>query len=430
MPWTHAVHPPRRVRRDRDDRLADVRRDVRRRPPQLPQASRATRRGRKSAWTTTLAVRPGVRAASSPTRITARPGASSARNLDVTVARPTSEYRGQARFSNGTVAIQNYVPMRADMSTTFRIVDGKIVARPHQPADRRRADRSSPATWTCRSGPSRCTTCKSTIDFPRMREIFFAHDNFTLLGDGDFTGTFHLFKEQLPNGRTRTGRELKGTFSSADGRRQRLPVRRSARLGALGAGAARGHRRDRDALRRRRRSSAIKMAPLGAARRAGRPRRSTPPTTNVDLTDVHQLPRAAGAAARRPRDRATTCSNGRSAVSPSTAASGELRVDPPAGIDLMTRRCRRPTSRRANARRRAWGPFDNHAAAPTRCRSAATITYTFDPDGIDIGPSRFATPSTYVEFEGRTAYGERSRIPFHVTQRRLAGERSRVRRAC
>ena len=49
------------------------------------------------------------------------------RNLDVIVARPTSEYRGQARFTNGTVSIQNYVPMRADMSTTFRIVDGKVV---------------------------------------------------------------------------------------------------------------------------------------------------------------------------------------------------------------------------------------------------------------------------------------------------------------
>ena len=49
------------------------------------------------------------------------------RNLDVIVARPTSEYRGQARFTNGTISIQNYVPMRADMSTTFRIVDGKVV---------------------------------------------------------------------------------------------------------------------------------------------------------------------------------------------------------------------------------------------------------------------------------------------------------------
>ena len=43
--------------------------------------------------------------------------------------------------------------------------------------------------------------------------IFFARDRFTLAGDGDFTGTFHLFKETV-NGRQRTGRVLQGDFSS------------------------------------------------------------------------------------------------------------------------------------------------------------------------------------------------------------------------
>ena len=41
------------------------------------------------------------------------------RNLDVTVAKPTGEYRGSARFSDGLVSIQDYVPFRADMDTTF-----------------------------------------------------------------------------------------------------------------------------------------------------------------------------------------------------------------------------------------------------------------------------------------------------------------------
>ena len=40
-----------------------------------------------------------------------------------------------------------------------------------------------------------------------MREIFFARDTFTLPGEGDFTGTFHLFKG---------GRELKGNFTSRE----------------------------------------------------------------------------------------------------------------------------------------------------------------------------------------------------------------------
>ena len=75
----------------------------------------------------------------------------------------------------------------------------------------------------------------------------------------------------------------------------------------------------------------------------------------------------------------------------------------------------------------------------TRCRPspvpiAGDITYRFDRDGIDIGPSRFATPSTYVEFEGRTAYGDNSRMPFHVSSadwqesdRLFAGRDDRVR---
>ena len=61
-----------------------------------------------------------------------------------------------------------------------------------------------------------------------------------------------------------------------------------------------------------------------------------------------------------------------------------------------------------------WGPFDN--TLPTEpIPTAASITYAFGPDVIDIGPSRVATPSTYVEFEGRTAYGDSSRLPFHVS---------------
>ena len=43
------------------------------------------------------------------------------------------------------------------------------------------------------------------------------------------------------------------------------------------------------------------------------------------------------------------------------------------------------------------------------------IEYHMDPEWITLGPSRVATPKTYVEFQGQTAYGQRSRIPFHVT---------------
>ena len=60
------------------------------------------------------------------------------------------------------------------------------------------------------------------------------------------------------------------------------------------------------------------------------------------------------------------------------------------------------------------GPFDRHAPLGY-LPIAGHVVYTLDPDWIVLGQSWVATPKTYVEFEGRTAYGERSRIPFHVT---------------
>ena len=46
---------------------------------------------------------------------------------------------------------------------------------------------------------------KSTVDFKRMRELFFAKDDYTLSGEGRFNGVFHLFKG---------GRALTGDFES------------------------------------------------------------------------------------------------------------------------------------------------------------------------------------------------------------------------
>ena len=132
------------------------------------------------------------------------PWSTIARNLDVIVARPADEYRGRASFSNGTVAIQNYVPMRADMATTFTIDGSKVVLdRIDLTTDGAKSDVTGVVdlgNW-----PEQSYNVTSKVNFPRMREIFFAHERFSLFGDGEFTGTFHLFKG---------GRELKGKFSS------------------------------------------------------------------------------------------------------------------------------------------------------------------------------------------------------------------------
>ncbi len=135
-----------------------------------------------------------------------------ARNIDVVVARPNTEYRGSARFSNGLVSIQDYLPFRADMNTTFKIDGGRVVFDEIRLA--------TDGTKSVLKGdvnmahwPEQMYSVKSTIDMPRMRQIFFADDDFELAGTAEFDGTFHLFKGDVrADGSTSGGRELKGTF--------------------------------------------------------------------------------------------------------------------------------------------------------------------------------------------------------------------------
>jgi hypothetical protein len=133
------------------------------------------------------------------------PWSTHAPNLTVAVFRAPDGYRGRAEFSKGTVRIQAYEPMWAEMRSTFKI-DGGVVR--FDKIDLTTDGAKSALTGDVNLGrwPEQTYQIQSRIRFPRMRELFFARDNFTLFGDGDFTGTFHLFKG---------GRELKGGFSSA-----------------------------------------------------------------------------------------------------------------------------------------------------------------------------------------------------------------------
>ncbi len=364
---------------------------------------------RKSAWTTTLQY---VRASRGQFTYDdhGTPWVTIARNLDVTVARPANEYRGQARFSNGTVKFQNYEPMRADMSTTFRIVDGKIeLDRIDLKTDGARTQLTG--VVDLRQWPEQIYRLKSHIDFPTEKAIWFAHDKFTVAGTGDFTGTFHLFKETLANGRTRTGRELKGDF-----------VAPMAGVNAYRFGNLRGSvlwipekfavTNATATLYGGDSKFSYTMEPIGVA---GKPTMATFDASwaNVDLTEFTNFLELRGIrlAGRATGHNLLVWPLGKYAQH---RGNGELRVDAPPGTDLMG--VRMPLERIAARERlgKMWGPFDN--TLPTEPIPVdGTITYSFDADGIDIGASRFATPSTYIEFEGRTAYGDSSRIPFHVS---------------
>ena len=362
----------------------------------------------QSAWTTTLEY---VRASRGEFTFEdhGTPWSTVARNLDVIVTRPTSEYRGQAEFSNGTVTIQDFVPMRADMSTTFRIVDGKIVLT--------RIDLETDGTESVLSGevdignwPEQTYQVNSRMQLARMREIFFADDEFSLSGEADFSGTFHLFGEVV-NGRSRTGRELKGTLSSAragvddyrfdDFRGSVLWVPETLDVTGATATVFGGDAR-----------FDYRMAQLGMA---GVPGIATFDAAYDDLdlglyTDFLQLDglRLSGRASGRnllewPLGRFRE-----------RRGSGDVVVAPPPGVAVMSRRSPSSDGSRYSA---PSVPSAQRGAddASGRVAIGGVLTYAFDPDWVEFGPSQLATAGTYVGFNGRTAYGDQSRFPFHVS---------------
>ena len=361
-----------------------------------------------SAWTTTLQY---VRAYRGEFAYTdhGTPWSAVARNLDVTVTRPTSEYRGQASFSNGTVTIQDYVPMRADMSTTFRIVGGTMVLD--------RIDLTTDGAQSVLTGevevarwPEQFYRIQSRLDLPTMREIFFADDEFSLSGESSFTGTFHVFREVV-NGRVRNGRELEGDFYSA-----------TAGVNAYRFGDLRGSVVwDPDRLDVTDATATVyggtmrfgyRMMPLGQL--GVRPTATFDAAYDgVDLTAFTDFLELEGI---RLAGRAT----GRNLLDwplglyAEHRGGGRMRVDPQTGVEALTRQMSASQLAAAERRSQEWDVFSDHLpAAPVPLQ--ADLTYAYGPEWVDIGPSRFATPETYVELQGRTAYGERSRIEFHVT---------------
>ena len=170
------------------------------------------RDGPRSAWTTTLQY---VRARNGETTYKdyGTPWSVVTRNLDIQLARTDNRYVGRAAFRGGTVNLQSYVPFDVDMTSRFTIEDGRLLFD--------RIDLRTEGTTTRLLGdaslshwPEQMYRMQSTVDFPWMRKIFFANESFELSGQGEFLGTFHLFRDRAPDGRSRIGRELKGTFTS------------------------------------------------------------------------------------------------------------------------------------------------------------------------------------------------------------------------
>lgn len=321
-------------------------------------------------------------------------------NLEVHIAN-TGEYRGEAAFSKGTIRISSFESMTASMRTRFKI-DGGMIRLDRIDLETDGATSVINGTVDAGHWPEQTYYVQSKVQFPRMRELFFAHDTFSLSGEGHFVGSFHLFKG---------GRELKGNFTSEeaglnhwlfpglDGSlvwvRDRFEVT-NASSGFYGGKMMFDY----------------SMKPLGNHEVPGRARFDVK-YQDVDLTkltDHVELPglRLAG--------RAT----GRNLLEwplgkfREHKGDGEIAAAPPDGVALQTRDHVPGPAATAGAGSGADEPFDS---VPFRAPVAVggRLKYAYDPNWITVAPGWVATRRTFVELEGRTAYGGQSQIPFHVT---------------
>lgn len=328
------------------------------------------------------------------------PWSAVARNLDVRLSKLV-EYRGSVSFSKGTVAIQDFVPMSADLDAVFKVQGSQVIFEQMDlVTDGAESDVTGSvdlARW-----PEQTYHVKSKVQFPRMRELFFADDAFSLHGEGDFTGTFHLFKG---------GRELTGNFYS---REAGLNLYRFPDLeGALVWVPDRFEVTHATArFLQGRAAFTYRMAPMGRPDEPARARFEVE-YTDVDLrqlTDLLQTEgiRVAGLATGRNR---LEWPMGRFA---DREGDGSVVVTPPPGTTVVGPRLSPVAAREAEARALAMGPFSDHTPlGPVAL--GGRMTYRFDGEAIHLEPSEVATEDTFVAFEGATAWGERSNIGFRVT---------------
>ena len=337
-------------------------------------------------------------------------------NLEVAI-RKADTYRGTADFDKATIQIARFEPMWARATSRFRIDGGKIVVEGIDLVTDGAVSHAVGEVDTAR-WPEQTYAVRSRIDFPRMKELFWARDQFTLTGTGEFAGTYHLFKG---------GRELSGRFASLETRlndwrfagmegslvwtRDRFEVMKT-RSGFYGGKLA----------------IDFSMKPLGDPLRPGIARLETA-YEDVDVAGADGGARVRRPAARRPGDRAQPADV---AAGPIPRAQRRRRDscrggDGAAGSDAARRR-----RRRARKGWRARSPCCRRSSTPRASRSrrlasrrrfplvfttpiGGAMRYTYGPEWVTFAPGWIATASTYVELQGRTAWGDRSTLPFHVT---------------
>ena len=306
------------------------------------------------------------------------------------------DYRGHAASAGGVLQIGDFEPMWIDLDTDF-LIDGADV-------ELTRIDLVTDGATTRLEGnvdlsnfPEMSYTLESDIDLARMREIFFAADDFTAAGFSRFNGTFHKFEG---------GHDLEGSFTSDE-----------AGINQLRFPAMTGDLRWRHDLFEVRNAEAspyggeaafdFTMAPLGA---------SEPGQAAFDVryAGIGLAPLAQALEVRgiRPTGRAS----GRNLLEwpvgrfADFAGEGVVRLAPPAAVRLAGPEPD-PGAAAGVARRRDQPPDLTTWTFPLGGR----LEYRATGEGLELGDAYLATPSTHIAFGGRTAWGADTRVTFDVT---------------
>jgi TamB, inner membrane protein subunit of TAM complex len=329
-------------------------------------------------------------------------------NLNFALVRDQAHqrYDGTARFTRGSVQIQDFLPMSADMSTRF-VLDGGLVRLEHIDLITDGAVSHLNGAVDFSKWPEQVYNVDSEVDFHRMHDIFFAHEHWSAAGTGHFEGIFHIPKEGAFN--------LTGRFASD------LAVVAGLRFPNLSGSLE--WRPDRFRVTDTQSdfyggavSLAYGLEPLGTAGGA-----TASFTSDYDRVDVAALAQALSLRGIEPVGRASgqlvmSWHNGHFGTG--VEGQGWTNVDPPADVRLAAATLPPPPDVEPPVPPGAGPvPAFNPTAPIGPLPVGGKLSYHFDGDSFVFDDSAVATPTTHVAFHGSTAYGERSNLAFHVTSR-------------
>ena len=329
-----------------------------------------------------------------------------ARNVELTVTKNQS-YGGEISFRDSTVKIGNFEPMTAKMEAIYEVNNG-IVQLPKIDLTTDGLKSKLIGQVDLLNWPEQTySIVESSVNLSEMKEVFFLKDEFTVDGQAKFTGVWHIF-----NG----GRELTGSFVSEDAVLNPVPT--SLISEGLKFSQLKGSlvwTRDRFEVFEFVSDFYGGTLDLGySMKRLGSP---TPGIASFDMTyrevTIASLFEVLKIKGVRPEGLASGHNLLTWPLGQFTehTGNGQINMFQPEGSVLMTRDM---LDRVVVTQPYARVPFIAEAS-PWHFPMGGTITYTVSPEWVEISPSRLATPHTEIEFQGRTAFGEHSRIPFHVS---------------